>query len=186
MSYISIRKKKCKCGTKEEPCKLWPDLGYDGYAKIHAPQHILDRQDRKAKDRQKKYNKKLKQKVMALKEPKAETEQELWYLMQMHSNERVCDNCGLSLAHYNDWAWRGSQHHIIDKSPTNGCPSIACHPLNNLVLGYYCCHGQWHTSYMNAAKMPVFEKAKEKFLLFKSAIIESELKKIPTCFYELL
>lgn len=181
-SIIKIKPCKCGCGKNQT-------FNCGGYYYDHMPETMKAKKGKKRNLQKKKKsaavyagNKLMKEKKLAA----GESEQELWYLMQMNSNERVCDNCGLSLAHYNDWAWRGSQHHIIDKSPTNGCPSIACHPLNNLVLGYYCCHGQWHTSYMNSAKMPVFEKAKEKFLLFKSAIIESELKKLPTCFYELL
>lgn len=105
-------------------------------------------------------------------------ELELWFYMQMQANEKICENCGKSLNHYNDNDWRGSQHHIVDKSPLNGCPSIATHPLNHLVLGKWCCHSQWHTSFLNASKMPVFAKAQEKFLLFQKFIAPDELKKV--------
>lgn len=105
-------------------------------------------------------------------------ELDLWFYMQMQANEKICENCGKSLNHYNDNDWRGSQHHIVDKSPLNGCPSIATNPLNHLVLGKWCCHSQWHTSFLNASKMPVFAKAQEKFLLFQKFIAEDELKKV--------
>ena len=96
----------------------------------------------------------------------------------MNANRKVCDNCGKSLEHYNDWAWRSSQNHIVDKSPLNGCPSVATHPLNCNVLGMWCCHGQWGTSFLNQSKMPCFEVAKEKFQLFKDDIAPNELKKV--------
>jgi len=109
---------------------------------------------------------------------KKNTDLELWFRMQMQANDKYCQNCGKSLYHYNDNDWRGSQHHIIDKSPLNGCPSVATHPLNHLVLGKWCCHSQWHTSFENASKMPVFSKAQEKFLLFERFIAPDELKKV--------
>lgn len=103
---------------------------------------------------------------------------ELWYRMQMKSNERICDNCGKSLAHYNDWSWRSSQNHIVDKSHLNGCPSVATNPLNHNVLGMWCCHSQWGTSFLNQSKMPCFEAAKSKFQLFKHLIPQEQLRKI--------
>lgn len=103
---------------------------------------------------------------------------EAWFLLQMNVSERICDNCGMSLSHYNQNDWRGSMHHIVDKSPTNGCPSVACNPLNHLVLCKWKCHQIWHQSFEAASKMPVFSKAQEKFLLFQRFIAPDELRKV--------
>ena len=40
MAYSSIQRKKCKCSTD---CKLWPSLGYAGYASSHAPKDVIDK-----------------------------------------------------------------------------------------------------------------------------------------------
>lgn len=129
-------------------------------------------------------NKSLGSKIRGLQnvDDEEKNELELWFLMHMNTSKKVCENCGGDLSHYDNKAWRGSQHHIIEKSKINGCPSVATEPLNHGVLGRWCCHPQWHTSYQNAVKMPFFKIAKERFELFKDKIIESERKKIPQCF----
>lgn len=164
-------------------CK-WPVFSTDkitrkGYCRSCATKYRTDLDRRsiihKAMDKQKR----LAGQIRSLAEPKKENKElELWYLLQMNSNVKICDNCGKSLEHYNEWSWRSSQNHIVDKSPLNGCPSVATNPLNHNVLGMWCCHGQWGTSFLNQSKMSCFEKAKEKFQLFKSYIPENELKHV--------
>jgi hypothetical protein len=105
-----------------------------------------------------------------------------WFVYHMQNSKKVCENCGADLSHYNKKDWYGSQHHIIEKSPTNGCPSVAAELLNHGVLGKWCCHPQWHTSYSNAQKMPFFKIAVERFKTFEDKIIEKS--KIPECFKE--
>lgn len=99
----------------------------------------------------------------------------LWYKLKMNTSKKVCENCGADLSHYNEKDWHGSQHHIVDKAL---CPSVKSNPYNHLVLGMWCCHSQWHTSFLNASKMPIFKKAKDKFLLFKKDINPLEFKKV--------
>lgn len=156
-----------------------------GFCKRHALKYRTDLDRRTIIQRAIAKEKALSSKVRGLAvENKKDNKLELWFLLQMNSNEKICDNCGKSLYHYNDNDWRGSQHHIVDKSPLNGCPSVATNPLNHIVLGKWCCHSQWHTSFLNASKMPCFTRAKEKFQLFKSFISESELKKVNPYLYE--
>jgi ribosomal protein L37E len=113
-----------------------------------------------------------------LKEP---TELVLWFKGKMATSPMVCQNCGASLVHYSEKDWHGSQHHILDKAIFK---SIATNPYNHLVLGMWCCHSQWHTSWDNASKMPIFKQAQMKFRYFESAISENEIRRIPPQFYE--
>src|SRR5882762_3084879 len=49
-----------------------------------------------------------------------------WFEVKMATSLRRCENCGESLAHYNELDWRGSQHHVLDKALY---PSVACNQL---------------------------------------------------------
>lgn len=102
-----------------------------------------------------------------------------WFNYHMSINEKRCENCKTSLRHYNRLDWYGSQHHIIEK---HLCPSVATNYDNHMVLGKWCCHGQFHSSYMNAQKMLCFPLAVERFQLFKDKIALNEVKNIPDCF----
>lgn len=105
-----------------------------------------------------------------------------WFRFHMEHSVKRCENCGADLSNYKEKDWRGSQHHIIEKSEINGCPSVAAEILNHGVLGKWCCHSQWHTSWDNAQKMPFFSIAKDRFETFKHLIHKSEQRKIPNCF----
>ncbi len=96
-------------------------------------------------------------------------ELENWFKMKMRL-PKVCDNCGTRLNSLNEKEWRGSHHHILDKSLF---PSVKTHDLNHLVLGFYCCHSQWHTSIENAKKMPIWNYAKRKVQMFIDEVVES-------------
>jgi hypothetical protein len=178
MAYSSIQKKKCKCG-----CNKYPSIGCNGYAYSCMPQELKEKVGNKRKLQIKNRNKR---NAAALKlhkvqrELNGDSELDLWFSLKMNTCEKICENCGASLLNYNEWEWRGSQHHIIEKSKINGCPSVATNPYNHGVLGYWCCHSQWHTSWSNAVKMPFFKIAKERFELFKKDIVE--VGKIPECF----
>jgi len=97
-----------------------------------------------------------------------------WFEEKMKS-DHICENCGKSLAGLNNFEWRASQHHILEKSKFD---SLKAHPLNHLVLGFYCCHGQWHTSMLNASKMPIFSKAKKIVLELLPLIPKDEIKHV--------
>ena len=178
--YRSIKIKPCK----SEGCLLPPKLGYAGYCGWnHLPDELKEKIGSKRKLQIKNQNavKYASVKLRAAKY-KENTELELWFRYHMINSEKKCENCGADLSNYNDKDWKGSQHHIIDKSGINGCPSVSTELLNHGVLGKWCCHSQWHTSYENAQKMPFFKVALERFKLFKGRIIEES--KIPKCFYE--
>lgn len=105
-----------------------------------------------------------------------------WYQEGMNTREPICENCGKEINKNNQKEWHGSQAHILPKSPNSGFPSVATHPMNRLILGYYCCHGQFDSSWLNASEMPVFELAKLKFEMFKDEIGDEEKRRIPEVF----
>jgi hypothetical protein len=86
---------------------------------------------------------------------------ELWFRYQMQVSEKICDNCNKGLYNLNEKEWRGSQHHVYEKALF---PSLKAHPKNHLVIGFYCCHGQVHTSILNLSKMNIFPIVKKILL----------------------
>jgi len=178
-----IARKKCK-----GDCGRYPVISLAGWCWQCVPEDIKEKVGTKRKLAQKNKNNRMAQSVKLRRLEKdinnVNNDLELWFLSHMNSSHKVCENCGVSLEHYSSTDWRGSQHHIIDKSPINGCPSVATNLFNHGVLGRWCCHPQWHTSHSNAEKMPIFQEFKRRFNLFKDKIIESEIRKIPECFYE--
>lgn len=176
--YSSIKKKTCKCG-----CGKYPTLGCSGFNYNCMPEEIKAKVGEK-KDLQKKAANARKYASTKLRMAKYQENSELknWFKFHMINSKMECENCGADLSHYNDNDWKGSQHHIIEKSGVNGCPSVSTELLNHGVLGKWCCHSQWHSSYSNAQKMPFFEIAKKRFELFKDKISPDEWKKIPKYF----
>lgn len=111
-----------------------------------------------------------------------------WFAYHMVNSLRECENCKSNLTSYNDSDWKACQHHLIDKSKVNGCPSVATVLENHGVLCKWGkgdaggCHSLWHSSYEVAAKMPFFKIAKERFDKFKHLIAPEERRKIPEIF----
>ena len=91
----------------------------------------------------------------------SKAELDLWFMAKMKESPRKCQNCNKDLSNLNDTDWKGSQHHILEKSIFK---SVKTHPNNHLVLGRWCCHPQVHTSMKNASKMNVFSLANEKVI----------------------
>lgn len=176
--YSSVKRKTCKCG-----CGRMPTISMDGWSYNCAPEEIKSKYKSKRDFQIKRYNAaKSASTRLRMDKYKENTELELWFRYHMVNSKRICENCGSDLSHYNDADWKGSQHHIIDKSGINGCPSVSTNRLNHGVLGKWCCHSKWHTSYSNAIKMPFFKIAKARFELFKDQIKDSEKSKIPDVF----
>ena len=98
-----------------------------------------------------------------------DVELERWFKMKMRL-PKVCDNCGTRLNSLSEKEWRGSQHHILDKALF---PSVKTHDLNHIILGFYCCHSQWHTSIENAKKMLIWNYAKRKVSMFIEQVTET-------------
>jgi hypothetical protein len=161
-------------------------MGYGGYSYEHAPPEIWDMVKQKRINAKKKSEsrKRLSNKVRKIgNEVEVEKDLErraleLWFEIKKRDSKKTCENCGADLSHYNDWEWRGSQNHIVDKSKINGCPSVATNEYNHNVLGYWCCHPQWSTNFLNQSKMKCFPEAKRRFGLFKDLIPPQELRKV--------
>ena len=101
---------------------------------------------------------------------------DMWFRYFMVNAKRECENCEASLTHYNEEDWMGSQHHILEKSIY---PSVAGNLNNHMVLGKWCCHGQWHTSLENASKMECFELAKIRIRKLLPSLTPEEANRIP-------
>jgi hypothetical protein len=82
-----------------------------------------------------------------------------WFKYHMENSPKRCENCNANLNHLSNKDWYNCQHHILEKSLF---PSIQSELLNHAVLGYYCCHGQWHSSYQNAQEMPIWSELKQR------------------------
>lgn len=177
--YSSIKRKTCK----DKNCDKMPQIGLNGFCFTHAPEEIKSKY-KSQRGLQVKRNNAAKYASTKLRMANYQDNSALknWFKFHMINSKMECENCGADLSHYNETDWKGSQHHIIEKSGTNGCPSISTELSNHGVLGKWCCHPQWHTSYANAEKMPFFKIAKERFKLFKDKIIESEKRHIPEIF----
>ena len=100
---------------------------------------------------------------------------EMWYKYFMVNAKKECENCEISLAHYNEADWLSSQHHILEKSIF---PSVAGNLNNHMVLGKWCCHGQWHSSFHNANKMTCFGLAKLRVKKLIPFLQPEELNKL--------
>lgn len=98
-----------------------------------------------------------------------DVELERWFKMKMRLL-KICDNCGVCLNSLNEKEWRGSQHHILDKALFT---SVKTHDLNHIILGFYCCHSQWHTSIENSKKMLIWDYAKRKVQMFIEEVTEN-------------
>lgn len=99
-----------------------------------------------------------------------------WFEDGMKDNEKVCENCGKSLKNYNKNDWRGSQHHVLEKSLY---PSVATNPINRLILGKWCCHHVWHQSWEKASQMKIFKKAVDIVRRLFPLLNQDEKRKLP-------
>lgn len=158
-----IARRKCKCG-----CGRFPTIGFNGFNVSCVSSEVV-----KEKIAQYSSNKK--------EEFKVDTELEKWFAYQMAVNEKKCQNCGMSLNSLREREWRGSQHHILEKSIFK---SVMYHKNNHLVLGYYCCHPVWHQNMESAKKMKVFEIARLKVQALLPLLTSSELRRVKK-FYNL-
>jgi hypothetical protein len=184
MAYSSIKKKYGKCidCSPNEPEQYVIAKRCPNHYKIYRAKIQLEKQKTRNKVRSLHIlpnNRSMVEDKSALRE---------WFKYHAANSERKCENCGADLSSYSDADWRACQHHLIDKSPTNGCPSVAAVLENHGVLCKWGkgdsggCHSLWHSSYETASKMPFFKIAKERFEKFKHLISEEEKRKIPRVF----
>lgn len=176
MAFSTIQKKHCKCSPD---CDKWPTLSCSGFWFGHMPEHIAKKAGTRRKVAIKNRNRRIaiahKVKILQ-KEVDGDYEERLalWFAYHMNKSKRICDNCGLGLDALNDWDWRGCQHHVLDKALFS---SVATNPNNHLVIGYYCCHQQIHTSILNASKMDIFPKVKEIVVTLFPLLTDEEKRK---------
>lgn len=109
-----------------------------------------------------------------------------YFLYHVKHSGTTCENCNSRLFYPTTTIAFSCQAHIVPKSLF---PSVKANIHNHLTLGGLfqpcSCHGQYDSSWENAQKMPVFEIAKSRFLLFKHLIAKPEVKKLPEPFYNL-
>lgn len=89
-----------------------------------------------------------------------------------------CENCGERLLNTGSFTRRSQTCHILPKTASGGFPSVATHPANKVFM---CCfhgchgHGDWdNQDAEKRKKMPVYEKALERFRKFENELTESE------------
>ena len=158
-----LKRKLCKCG-----CGRFPTIGFNGFNISCVPQEEV--------------KKKIKQySSMKKTQFKIDSELDKWFEYQMANNKRKCQNCGMPLDGLNEKEWKGSQHHILEKSIFK---SVMYNKKNHLVLGYYCCHPVWHESMESAKKMKVFQDARKKVKALLHFLNQEELRRVSK-FYDL-
>lgn len=184
--YSSIQKKYGKCidCSSNEPDQYIIAKRCPNHYKIYRAKIQLEKQ--KTINKVRSLHSLPANKSMA--EKKNNTALQAWFFYHIHNSKRECENCHADLSSYNDADWKACQHHIIDKSSINGCPSVSAVLENHGVLCKWGkedaggCHSLWHSSYDTASKMPFFKIAKERFEKFKHLISEEEKRKIPKIF----
>lgn len=123
---------------------------------------------------------------MKLKQPptKAEERQKkqakgVYFADQIQKAPSKCENCNDSLAGTKAINAAAIVAHILPKSKTSGCPSVALHPLNK----WYAC-GDCHTNYDTKGAdfvqtMPVFPILKARVAQFYDEIAPGERRRVP-------
>src|ERR1035437_2569602 len=108
-----IVKKKCKCQEcKDNPEKAkYPTMSCNGFN-----YNCLTDEEKQVKGtmaklaRRKSNNRKAQgsKLLAAQRKLNGDSELDLWFMLQMKSNDKYCQNCGVSLYQYNDRDWRSS------------------------------------------------------------------------------
>lgn len=126
---------------------------------------------------------------MKLKKPPTKTEERekkqakgVYFADQIQKAPSKCENCGGSLTGTKAINAAAIVAHILAKSKTSGCPSVALHPLNK----WYAC-GDCHTDYDNKGAafvqtMPIFQTLKERVAQFYNDIEPTERRRVPVYF----
>lgn len=105
------------------------------------------------------------------------TSLQLWMRYGIDNFEPVCAECGKPLDFSNEAVAYGSQAHIMPKGIFK---SIALHPANRVILGRWCCHGQYDSNWLNASRMKIWSHV--KFIVFNvliPALPQHEYRKLP-------
>lgn len=136
--YNSIKKKKCKCGTKENPCKFYPTLGFSGFYKHHAPEDVKEKAGTKTQLARKKKNARLSAALKIRKDAYSEDKEKLhlWHLARRYEAKGVCScGCGQPSSKNSQNRFKWSNCHILSKS---NFESVKFHPMNCVELNENC------------------------------------------------
>lgn len=118
----------------------------------------------------------------AAKKAEKKTETDQYFIYWMRHSVRYCENCGAPIMAYELFT---CQAHILPKRD-NQFPSVAGVIENHMTLGTVrcSCHYTYDRSWEDAAAMPVFAIAKERFKGFAHKIAPEEKHRIPEAFLQ--
>ena len=111
-----------------------------------------------------------------VKETNVNLDLEQWFIKKRGEMTGFCENCNKKTMKTNDKMYKFSVCHIIPKSKTNGCPSVATHE-NNWFEGCIDCHTRYDETWEKAMKLNIWEEIKQKASTFINLIPKNEYKK---------
>ena len=180
MAYGStIKRKKCKCSPD---CKLFPTIGYQGFAASHATKEVKDKVGTK-RDVAKR-NKAARNRTASLlnKDKIAVGSAELnrWHEDRRKEATGVCVNCGGKSCRDSDDYFKFSNAHILPKAYFS---SVKLHPLNCLELCYFQngCHPQMDNKILDLTEMACWDLIVTRFVAMYPSIAVNERRRIPQC-----
>lgn len=177
MGYSSIKRKKCKCSID---CKLWPSLGYSGYASSHAPKDVIEKvgTKRQVATRNKNARNTDALKLRAVQNTVSGAELNRWHDERRKEATGICVNCGGKTCKDSDDYFKFSNAHILPKAYF---PSVKLHPLNNLELCYFGngCHPQMDNKLLDLTEMACWDLIVTRFVAMYPSIAINERRRIP-------
>lgn len=141
LKRTAIRKKRCKCSPD---CKLYPTLGYEGFAFKHTPEEVLEKVGSKRKLANKKKNARLSAAFKIRKDAYSEDKEKLhlWHLARRYEAKGICScGCGQPSLKHSPNRFKWSNCHILEKA---NFESVKFHPENCIELAENC-----HTDFDN-------------------------------------
>lgn len=184
MAYSTIRKKKCKCS---ENCKLWPSVGYGGFAASHAPKEILDKVGTKRQVQKRNKNARNRAALLLKKEVivPAGAEMKRWFDERRKEMTGHCWHCGGRSLKDNDQMFHYSIAHLLPKAYFK---SVAKHPLNWIELCFYgkSCHTNFDNKMLDIIELNCFDEVIKRFVSMYPDIAPEERRRIPTILLQYL
>jgi hypothetical protein len=106
-----------------------------------------------------------------------DSELQKWYAKIMQDETPKCWETGEWINKQDKMGWHGSIAHILDKK---NFPSVKVHPLNYMILKMWGgTHGQYDSSWENAAKMKVWPYALKVINVLYPLLTAEERRKLP-------
>lgn len=181
MQYSSLQKKHCKCSPD---CTLWPDISFEGFSRLHAPQEVLDRLE--VKQKRKNAVKKDLTKLRVV-EVESDDNRSLaknygalnrWFKERRKEMTGKCHHCNGNSCKHDDKYYKFSICHILPKAYF---PSVATHEYNWVELCFWNknCHGNMDNKMLDLIEMNCWDEIVTKFCIMYPSIAEKEKKRIP-------